>query len=624
VILNNPNDLESLRQNLMAEKAVTKVWVCAGPGCLAKGSRKIYDAFLKEGRELNLEVDYRAGATGCQGFCEKGPLVTIELPGNEPDILYMNVKVKDVSQILEKTVLKGEIIESLLYRDPLTKERCRKKEDIPYYATQKEVVLGHLGHISPLSIDDYIRAGGYAGLAKAISESPEEVVGTVKASGLRGRGGAGFPTGVKWEGALKQPVEDKYVVANGDEGDPGAFMDRALMEGDPHAVIEGLIIGGYAIGAHNGILYVRNEYPLAVEHLRHAIAQAEDYGLLGDDILGSGFGFRLSITRGGGAFVCGESTALMNSIEGLAGVPRVKYIRSTEKGLWEAPAVLNNVESWANIPQILANGSEWFSSMGTEKSAGTKVFSLVGKVKNSGLVEVPMGTTLREIIEVIGGGVANNRKFKAVQSGGPSGGCLPAEKLDSPVDFERLKDAGSMMGSGGLIVMDDHTCMVNVAQYFVDFLVEESCGKCTPCREGLRVMQQIFHDLTSGNARPGDTELLKKVAENVRDTALCGLGKTAANPVLSTMRFFPEEYAEHEQEGFCRAGVCKGLYALEVDPEACTGCGLCMRVCPASAVTGEKKAPHFIDKTKCVTCGSCLDACRFDAIRVVRGGMKND
>ncbi|QYZ79518.1 4Fe-4S dicluster domain-containing protein [Methanofollis formosanus] len=616
--LKSKEALESYRASLPPKGGGAPAWVqiCAGTGCLAFGSAAVREAFEEEARKRGMEIGvaFLADSTGCHGFCERGPLVVV----HPAKIFYQQVKVEDVPEIFEKTVLNGEVIKRLLYRDPMTKERYQTAEKVPFYASQHRVVLKNTGHVNPFEIDDYIREGGYAGLAKALSMPSAEVVGVVKDSGLRGRGGGGFPTGVKWESAAVVEAPEKYVVANGDEGDPGAFMDRSLMEGDPHSVIEGMIIGGYAVGAGRGIIYVRNEYPLAVRHLTRAIEQAHEYGLLGEGVLGSNFDFDIEIFRGGGAFVCGESTALMTSVEGRAGVPRVKYIRSTEKGLWEAPTILNNVETWGNIPQILVHGAAWFRSMGTANSAGTKVFSLVGKIKNSGLVEVPMGIPLRTMIYEIGGGVLKDREFKAVQTGGPSGGCLPAERLDLPVDFDELLKAGSMMGSGGMIVMDDHTCMVNVAQYFIDFLVEESCGKCTPCREGLKAMQTLLHGLTSGTARPGDTALLREFAGHVRDTALCGLGKTAANPVLSTMHWFPEEYEEHEKEGFCRAGVCSGLYALEIDPALCTGCTLCAKVCPVDAATGEKKQTHRIDMEKCITCGSCIDVCPVRAVKVVR------
>ena len=618
MILNNPGKLEEYRESLPKKDEISKVRVrvCAGTGCISSGSEAVYEAFIVEAQKKGMElgVDFRADKTGCHGFCENGPIVQID-PVN---IFYQHVKPEDVPEIFEKTIIKGETVERLVYRDPETKKRCINESSIPFYAHQQRIILKRTGHIDPTEINDYIAEGGYAGLSRALSMTPAEIVAEVTASGLRGRGGGGFPTGVKFESARIIDSEKKYVLANGDEGDPGAFMNRSLMEGDPHSILEGMIIGAYAVGSNFGHIYVRNEYPLAVKNLRKAIEDARKLELLGKNILGSGFDFDIEITRGGGAFVCGESTALMTSIEGFAGVPRVKYIRSTEKGLWEVPTVLNNVETWANIPNIIRIGSKWFSNIGIENNTGTKVFSLVGKIKNSGLVEVPLGTTLRKIIFNIGGGVINNREFKAVQSGGPSGGCLPASKLDTPVDFDHLREAGSMMGSGGLIIMDDHTCMVDVAKYFIDFLVDECCGKCAPCREGLKVMQTLLKGLTSGNAKEGDVILLKEIAEQIKVTSLCGLGQTAANPVLSTMKYFPDEYQEHEKESFCRSGVCSGLYALEIDPQTCTGCGICAKVCPAQAISGEKKKVHNIDKSLCITCGSCIDACRFNAIKVVR------
>jgi NADH-quinone oxidoreductase subunit F len=544
-------------------------------------------------------------------MCERGPLVEV----GEDRIVYQKVRPEDVPEIVGKTLIGGAVVERLTYRDAAKRERRVHAEEIPFYALQRRQVMGRMGRVDPTSIEDYLRTGGYSALERALFEmTPEEVLKAVVDSGLRGRGGGGFPTGAKWESCRRASGEPRYVLANGDEGDPGAFMDRSLMEGDPHAVVEGMILGGYAVGATRGIIYVRNEYPLSVRHLREAIRVACEQGLLGDRILGTEVSFHLEVCRGGGAFVCGESTALMASIEGRPGVPRVKYIRSTERGIWDKPTVLNNVETWANVPLVVLRGAGAFRSVGTEGSPGTKVFSLVGKAKHTGLVEVPMGTTLREIIFDIGGGVLKDRKFKAVQTGGPSGGCLPESLLDLPVDFDRLGEAGSMMGSGGMIVMDDRTCMVDLARYFIDFLAEESCGKCVPCREGLKYMQALLLDLCSGRARPGDVERLKEAAEALGDTALCGLGQSAPNPVLSTMRYFPEEYEEHEREGFCRAGVCGGLYVARVDEGKCVGCTACAKACPVGAIAGSVKAPHRVDPAKCVSCGACLDACSFGAV----------
>ncbi|QTX33007.1 4Fe-4S binding protein [Aminithiophilus ramosus] len=607
--------LEALRRSLRERrKAPHRLCVCGGPGCLASGSADVHRA-LQEAADrmgLDLEVSLDLVRTGCQGFCERGPLVTVHPSG----LLYGHVQPQDAEEILRVTVLEGGVVERLLYREG--KELFPHVETLPFYRRQRKKVLANCGFVDPDSIEDYIVQGGYGGLARALTMEPQAVVDAVVRSGLRGRGGGGFPAGRKWEACRKAQGSPKYILANGDEGDPGAFMDRSLMEGDPHSLVEGMIIGAYAIGSEQGFIYVRNEYPLAVKALRRAIGEARRLGLLGPDILGSGFSFDLEICRGGGAFVCGESTALMASIEGRPGTPRVKYIRSTDRGIWDCPTVLNNVETWANVPLLLSDGVEAFLSLGTEGSPGTKVFSLVGKVRNTGLVEVPMGMTLREIIFDIGGGMDRGRHFKAVQTGGPSGGCLPEASLDLPVDFDSLDDAGSIMGSGGMIVMDDRTCMVDVARYFVSFLVEESCGKCTPCREGLKQMEAILKDLTSGKGRPGDVDLLRFLAENLRDTALCGLGQSAANPVLSTLRYFPEEYDEHEREGFCRSGVCRGLFHFVVDETSCRSCGLCASVCPAGAVAGRKGEPYVIDATACILCGKCHEACPFQAIRVGR------
>lgn len=613
-----PADLESYCQLLQQQKkekcTMPCVRICFGTGCLANGSQKVYEAFKKEALErgLCLQVDISVNSTGCHGFCEHGPLVSVE-PGN---IFYQKVRPEDVPEIVEETILKGNVVKHLLYRDPNTKKFAISDKDVPFYAHQTRIALRHSGAINPEKIDDYIAVGGYKGLAKALSITPLHIVQTIIDSGLRGRGGGGFLTGRKWQAARNAEDPLRYVVANGDEGDPGAFMDRSLMEGDPYCIIEGMTIGAFAIGAQKGFIYVRNEYPLAVKHLGMAIRDAREAGLLGKNILGSGFSFDIELYRGGGAFVCGESTALMASIEGRVGVPRVKYIRSTEKGLWDHPTVLNNVETWANVPAIIDKGVSWFRQYGTEASPGTKIFSLVGKIKNSGLVEVPMGTPLRSIIFNIGGGILKNRSLKAVQTGGPSGGCIPESLLDLPVDFDRLAGVGSMMGSGGMIVMDDHTCMVDVARYFIDFLVTESCGKCAPCREGLVEMQTILHRLTEGRGEKGDTSRLKTIAQFLPDTALCGLGKTASNPVLSTLRYFPEEYEEHENQHFCRAGVCSRMYTPSIIRSKCIGCGACQANCVASAITGKDRDIRVIHADKCITCGTCLDMCRFNAIHI--------
>jgi NADH-quinone oxidoreductase subunit F len=587
------------------------VTICAGTGCRASGSLKVKEALEAEIKKQNMKVEVLA--TGCLGFCEKGPMVVVH-----PDkYFYQHVKVEDVPEIVSKTVGKGEVISRLLYRHPDTKKNMFREEDLPFYKKQLRVVFGSNGMIDPMRIDDYLAIDGYQALAKVLSDmTPEAVINEVKKAGLRGRGGGGFHTAVKWEGVRKAHGEPKYVIANGDEGDPGAYMDRSLMEGNPHSVIEGMIIGAYAVGAHEGYMYVRNEYPLAVKHLTIAIEAAKEKGLLGKNILGTDFSFDIHINKGAGAFVCGESSALFASIEGRAGEPRAKYVHAVEKGLWDKPTVLNNVETWANVPLIINRGADWYASIGTEGSKGTKIFSLVGKINNTGLIEVPMGTTLYEIIYDMGGGIPNGRKFKAVQTGGPSGGCIPESLLDIPVDFDKLTEVGSMMGSGGMIVMDDRSCMVDVARYFLAFLKEESCGKCVPCREGVRRMSDILEDICAGKGKEGDVELLETMSQSIADGSLCALGGSAPNPVLSTIRYFREEYDAHIKDHRCLAGVCKALITYSIDPEKCTGCGLCIKVCPTQATSGEKKKAHSIDNNKCIRCGACIESCKFDAINV--------
>jgi len=610
--LTSPQDLAEFREYLRSERdeKATCLAICAGTGCRANGSMELLEELR---RQLDAEgltgVDVRA--TGCHGFCEKGPLVVI----HPQEIFYQGVQISDIPAIIEQTLRKGEVVDSLLYRDPVTKKKCRIEGEVPFYAKQQRIVFRHNGTVDPTSIDDYIAAGGYAALPKALLEmTPEGVIDQITKSGLRGRGGGGFPTGKKWAICRAQPGDEKYIICNGDEGDPGAFMDRSIMEGDPHAVIEGMVIGAYAIGAHQGYLYVRAEYPLAVANLQVAIEQSHELGLLGDDILGSSFSFSVEIVRGAGAFVCGEETALIASIMGDIGSPRQRPPYPAQAGLWGLPTNINNVETWANVPVILERGADWFASIGTERSKGTKVFSLVGKVQNTGLVEVPMGTTLREIVFDIGGGIQKKRKLKAVQTGGPSGGCIPEALIDLPVDFEKLAEVGAMMGSGGLIVMDERTCMVDVARYFLAFLADESCGKCTPCREGVDQMHQILTRITEGKGREGDIERLEELAAYVKGSSLCMLGGTAPNPVLSTLRYFRDEYEAHIRDRKCPAGVCKALVRFRIEAEACKACGLCKRDCPSNAIAGEKKQPHVIDSAKCVQCGVCYEACPFDAV----------
>ena len=612
-----PADLEALREEIRArkEKQDRVISVCMGTGCKAKGADGVFAAMQKAVEELGAEgrkVTLRG--TGCHGLCERGPLVAIEPEG----FFYAGVEEPDVPEIIRETVLRGRPVKRLLCEDPATGVVAETAAEIPFYSKQVRIVLKQNGEIDPDSIEDYIAADGYEALGRALTGmTPEEVVGAIEASGLRGRGGGGFPTGRKWRSCREAPGDVKYVICNGDEGDPGAFMDRSIMEGNPHGVLEGMIIGAYAIGAAQGYAYVRNEYPLAVERLRKAIDDARAYGFLGENVFGSGFSFDVLINRGGGAFVCGESTALMASLEGRAGEPRAKYVHTVESGLNNCPTNLNNVETWANVPHIIRNGAEWFSRVGTDKSKGTKVFSLVGKVTNTGLVEVPMGMTLREIIFDIGGGIPGDKAFKAVQTGGPSGGCIPAEHLDSPVDFDELTKLGSMMGSGGMIVMDEDTCMVNVARYFLNFLRDESCGKCTACREGIAQMLHILEKITAGKGEEGDIERLEELGDIIADTALCALGSTAMNPVMSTLRYFRNEYEAHVKEKRCPARECRGMFIYKINAELCKGCGVCAKKCPVDAISGEKKKPHLIDREKCTLCGTCFDVCPFNAVEKV-------
>ncbi len=607
-------ELEALRKSLLQRRDPNKpcVRVCLGTGCRARGSVDVLEAFTHEIKKRGLDVQVECKQTGCHGFCERGPLVVIE----PKEIFYQRVKAGDVPEIVSKTLLNGEVVDRLLYTDPATGRKVLYEYEVPFYKKQTRLILANNGRIDPTNILDYIAIGGYQALAKAITTmSCEEIISTIEKSGLRGLGGAGFPTGRKWRLCREAPGDVKFVIGNGDEGDPGAFSDRSLMEGNPHSILEGMVIGAYAIGANQGYLYVRAEYPLALKHLQIAIEQAREYGFLGNNIFSSGFDFDIKINRGGGAFVCGESSALVASIEGKIGEPRAKYIHTVERGLCNKPTVLNNVKTWANVPLIIKNGADWYAKIGTERSKGTAIFSLVGKVNNTGLVEVPMGTPLKEIIYDIGGGILEGKRFKAVQTGGPSGGCIPEELLDLPVDFERLTDAGSMMGSGGMIVMDEDTCMVDVARYFLDFLQCESCGKCVPCREGIKRMLEIITDITTGRGKEEDIELLQELADMVKDFSLCGLGKTAPNTVLSTLRYFRDEYVAHVKDKKCPAGICRDLIEYFILEDKCTGCGACLKLCPQQAIDAYGLI-HTIDPAKCIRCGICRDACPFEAIIV--------
>jgi NADH:ubiquinone oxidoreductase subunit F (NADH-binding)/(2Fe-2S) ferredoxin/NAD-dependent dihydropyrimidine dehydrogenase PreA subunit len=611
--MTSPSALEALRTRLRAGRDDTRVRIrICDTGCRAHGAEAVMAAFRAELERRALHA-VEIVPTGCHGFCALAPVLVVDPAG----IFYGGISAADVPEIVEKTVMGGEPVERLLYRHPDTGAPVPLARDIPFYQKQMKVVLRNCGDIDPTDIREYIRRDGYASLAKVLaSMTPEEVVQEVTTSGLRGRGGAGFPTGRKWSLAAASTGEPKYMVCNADEGDPGAFMDRAVLEGDPHSVLEGMAIAAYAIGASEGVVYVRAEYPIAVEHLGIALRQAEELGLLGNGILGSAFNLRMQVKKGSGAFVCGEETALIASIEGRRGMPRPRPPFPAQSGIWGKPTCINNVETLANVPPILLRGGTWYASIGTEKSKGTKVFALAGKVRNTGHVEVPMGVPLREVVFGVGGGIPDGRSFKAVQTGGPSGGCIPEEHLDLPVDYESLAAVGAIMGSGGMIVADDRTCMVDVSRFFMDFIQDESCGKCVPCRIGTKRMLESLEEICAGRGTARDIELLQELAASIKDTALCGLGQTAPNPVLTTLRYFAEEYRAHIEDHRCPAGVCKELVSYVILADKCTGCMACKKVCPVPCITGERKKPHLIDQQACIRCGACHTACRFDAIEI--------
>jgi NADP-reducing hydrogenase subunit HndC len=618
--INSIAELEKFSQILSENKGPQRyhISICGGTGCLALGVRKVITAFKEEIKKQNLESTVDIKENGCPGFCEQGPIVVIY----PQEICYLKVAVGDVPEIVSKTILENQIVQRLLYQDERTGEFIIHENDIPFYKSQNRALLGNNHLIDPQNIDDYLVLGGYAALARVLFNiKPDKVMQIIKNVNLRGRGGGGFPTWQKWETTRLSRKRTKYVIVNADEGDPGAFMNRSLLEGNPHSVLEGLIIGAYVIRSHEGFVYVRQEYPLAVKNISIAVAQAREYGLLGKNILGSGFDFDVKIHRGAGAFVSGESSALMSAIEGKVGEPKPKYIHTAISGIHGKPSVLNNVETWANIPLIINKGADWFKSIGSAGSKGTKIFSLVGKVNNSGLVEVPLGTSLREIVNGIGGGVPGGHKLKAVQIGGPSGGCLPENLMDMPVDFDALSEVGLMMGSGGMIVMDENTCMVDIARYFTNFLSQESCGKCIPCREGQRQMLRILNDICAGKGKTGDIETLEEIAETMRDASLCALGSTAANPVLSTIKYFRDEYKAHIEDKKCPAGVCKALISYYIEPEKCQACMICARKCPVGAIKGEKDIVHVVDQEKCTKCGTCFEVCppRFKAVTRISG-----
>ncbi len=591
----------------------SQVLICGGTGCTSSGGTKLIDEFELQLKEAGLENEVKIVKTGCFGLCALGPVVVVYPEG----AFYSRVQKEDVKEIVTEHLLKGKIVKRLVYSETLIEgsDKIKSLDEVNFYKKQMRIALRNCGVINPENVEEYIAFDGYKALATAITQmTPQEVIDKIKASGLRGRGGGGFPTGLKWEFASKSVNEQKYVCCNADEGDPGAFMDRSILEGDPHSVLEAMAIAGYAIGANQGYIYIRAEYPIAVQRLEIAIKQAKEYGLLGDNIFGTDFSFDIGLRLGAGAFVCGEETALMTSIEGHRGEPRPRPPFPAVKGLWGKPTILNNVETYANIPVIINNGPEWFNTIGTEKSKGTKVFALGGKINNTGLVEIPMGTTLREIVEEIGGGVPNGKKFKAAQTGGPSGGCIPASLIDTPIDYDSLISIGSMMGSGGLIVMDEDNCMVDIAKFFLEFTVDESCGKCTPCRIGTKRLLEILERITKGKGTLEDLERLELLCYSIKNASLCGLGQTAPNPVLSTLRYFRDEYVAHVVEKRCPAGVCKELTNYTIIEEKCKGCSACARKCPVGAITGEIKSPFTIDQSKCIKCGACMETCRFGAI----------
>lgn len=611
----NVEELEKLREEILADRDPEQkhITVCAGTGCCASGALDVKEALEEAVKAEGLDVPVEVKITGCRGFCEQGPLVSI-LP---EDIFYTKVQPKNAAQIVKKTLVEGEVAKNLLYRDAATRKRITHEHEIPFYREQQRVLLHDSGLIDPTSIEDYLAIGGYQAFTKAVQEmAPDEIIREIKNAGLRGRGGAGFPTGVKWELCRQAEGNEKYVICNADEGDPGAFQDRSIIEANPHSVLEGFMIGAFAIGASEGYIYLRHEYPLAVERLSIAVEAARECGLLGKGILGSDFDFDIHLQLGAGAFVCGEETALIASIEGKIGEPVTRPPYPAESGLWGKPTNINNVKTWASVPYIIKRGADWYAQMGTETSKGTSIFSLVGKVKNTGLVEVPLGITLRSLIEEIGGGSPNGNKLKAVQTGGPSGGCIPEKLWDLPVDYESLQEAGSIMGSGGLIVMDERTCMVDIARYFLEFSKFESCGKCSSCREGSKRMHEILDYITRGYGQEGDIELLEELGQAVKQASLCGLGQTIPNPVLTTIRYFRDEYEAHIREQRCPAGVCKELVTYYIDPENCTGCTLCVEPCPTNSITGDKREPHSIDTETCIKCGICYEICNLDAVVV--------